>query len=1508
MLNLQISRVGLVCSLLIGLVATGCGGGGGTSSPASSGTTNNPPNQVALAAVSSQDISSLSVAWQSAVDDSTPSSEIRYQVHASTANDFVPSANTLLFDGVGVNSANINGLQAGTSYRVKLVAIDQSGASTVSAAMVAKTADIGSLRTTAAVHVSASATPVIAENSLTFPAGAAPSAKVGDVLVSDVGNGYLRKVVNVENGPQGVVIQTQPASLNEVFSEIELSSSVNLATVNSASGGLVTAASAGGKNGMAVAHWPESGLTISGPAVTTVTPQGQVVAPQMRALALRTSDKTLLANGAYGWVNGPQSVSVEVGDSVQVPFDVRSRTLDVKICKIEYLDAEPHAGGGDPGGLAALGTSSIKSTMGPGASTWTIQNIRLTPTKDSVLKSDYYVVRARAYFDDAGDDCESLFNVFKEKIDFSFNVAVTNPGDALPVKYGSSVDWQGDFKASNKVEFNFDPVFDSSVRIRGASLQSAVTKVKGALGVTQTLTIDASGSGALKPQIKVLSPERTFKKVFLVGGVPVIISGSFVLKGKVEGSVTGAMNVTETFDYGFPDFEFGVQYSNGVWTPIKNMNPSYKLVVKGTGDAKAILAVSLIPEFNISAYEVATGRIAVEPKLTANAAIEGHFVFQDADGQLATDADYRFTAMDVSGGAKAYAMADLTVYDKTLAAWPSKSAKSDDYTTWQDYEPVPETRILGLPDIEATVAVDQQMSGDAKTALITAKAKPVPNPLNVVDHAPIIAFGNWLTAYPVEPTGGLKIKSVEAGGTSDSVRLWVSYAVPGHYKVRIPAQSALKLRQYIDVEFDIPDADGDGMADPWEKLYGIESASDDPNHDGRNNLVEFKENTNPLATGKAPTIMSSADSAVVGQQLLLWINNAYVNAKAVVWSVGERAASVAVSIGDQFTAVFDRAGAISVSAALQDAVGTVLGSVSRVFSVQDDPALVPRVDAVIPAMVTAGQSQTFTVTGANLSTGLGFNLTDCGGVTEVLIGTTNTQRKFTCTFPLGATAGIKEGAIGAGTGGNPFEAVLKNFSVTLKVPSVQTVAPVETVRTLATSFQVTGIDLPTSGLSVTVPGDGRASCQAPNNMTTTGFGVACQLYTLGTQNLEIRQGATVLGNVRVNVKTNVTGVTWTSPSTTGSGTVKFGEDVLYKVAGTNLLADPVMGFAVEKCGVSNTEVGVPSNTLRSFTCNFNNVAGAVAGQMPGVVKDAPGGQVLFDGWKVPVEVAPVQSVVGISPSSAVLGVATTFTITGQNLPLTPIMTLGGTSCQIQSSPAPTASGFTAVCTLGGVVGNQVVRIADTANNVIDQSKSVNVSVSGFSASKLPHTGITSSQCYAAGSDALVSCSSSGAVALSGVGKQDGMYADVSPMSYSRVGAYPLTSCVKDNVTGLIWEGKEASGTRAGSNTYTNWGDGRAGDASAYVAAVNAQALCGYTDWRLPAVDELQGVVDYSKQNSWPKINTDVFVNTRSEGYWTSSLHAGGINAAWGVNFGSGYVGAYGFSSNSLAIRLVRASQ
>ena len=149
--------------------------------------------------------------------------------------------------------------------------------------------------------------------------------------------------------------------------------------------------------------------------------------------------------------------------------------------------------------------------------------------------------------------------------------------------------------------------------------------------------------------------------------------------------------------------------------------------------------------------------------------------------------------------------------------------------------------------------------------------------------------------------------------------------------------------------------------------------------------------------------------------------------------------------------------------------------------------------------------------------------------------------------------------------------------------------------------------------------------------------------------------------------------------------------------------------------------------------------------------------------------------------------------------------------------------------------------------------------------------------------------------------------------------YALTECVKDNVTGLVWEGKTASPatSRLGTSTYTNYdGDGLGqksggGNASSgeigastnsigYVNSVNASSLCGYTDWRMPTKEELQGIRVSSGNN--PKIDAAWFPNTEASLYWSSSPDSGN---AWVVYFLNTLVYSTVSRFSSGNVRLVR---
>lgn len=136
-------------------------------------------------------------------------------------------------------------------------------------------------------------------------------------------------------------------------------------------------------------------------------------------------------------------------------------------------------------------------------------------------------------------------------------------------------------------------------------------------------------------------------------------------------------------------------------------------------------------------------------------------------------------------------------------------------------------------------------------------------------------------------------------------------------------------------------------------------------------------------------------------------------------------------------------------------------------------------------------------------------------------------------------------------------------------------------------------------------------------------------------------------------------------------------------------------------------------------------------------------------------------------------------------------------------------------------------------------------------------------------------------------------------------------CVRDNVTGLIWEVKtDDGGLRDKDWTYTwcnNTGGANGGsagvcdtdsgvgsdacannarcDTEKFVTDVNAlnPKLCGYADWRMPTVEELHGIADYSGVS--PAIDAIYFPRTSIWWYWSASPYASNANFAWGVFFG-----------------------
>lgn len=161
-------------------------------------------------------------------------------------------------------------------------------------------------------------------------------------------------------------------------------------------------------------------------------------------------------------------------------------------------------------------------------------------------------------------------------------------------------------------------------------------------------------------------------------------------------------------------------------------------------------------------------------------------------------------------------------------------------------------------------------------------------------------------------------------------------------------------------------------------------------------------------------------------------------------------------------------------------------------------------------------------------------------------------------------------------------------------------------------------------------------------------------------------------------------------------------------------------------------------------------------------------------------------------------------------------------------------------------------------------------------------------------------------------------------------------CIRDNVTGLIWEVKtDDDGLHDRDHTYSwfstdgsNGGlEGTQNDAAScnitncntesFVTTVNAEGLCGFFDWRLPTHNELMSIMNYSAASDEVLVDTSVFPLTSADNstptwYWTAIPNSDGTSgdaarSSWAIDFSSGNDN-FLLKSTENFVRLVRAGR
>jgi len=122
------------------------------------------------------------------------------------------------------------------------------------------------------------------------------------------------------------------------------------------------------------------------------------------------------------------------------------------------------------------------------------------------------------------------------------------------------------------------------------------------------------------------------------------------------------------------------------------------------------------------------------------------------------------------------------------------------------------------------------------------------------------------------------------------------------------------------------------------------------------------------------------------------------------------------------------------------------------------------------------------------------------------------------------------------------------------------------------------------------------------------------------------------------------------------------------------------------------------------------------------------------------------------------------------------------------------------------------------------------------------------------------------------------------------------ACVRDEVTGIMWEVKTTWGFRDRTLKYTNYSPawnpvgeyGSATDASGFISRVNKAALCGFKDWQLAHTDKVQTIIAYGIDTPGAaRVDAAFFPTIKPNWYWNASPNPSSERTAFAVNFADG---------------------
>jgi hypothetical protein len=761
-----------------------------------------------------------------------------FQVHLSHEQGFIPEPATLRIEVSGEDTATVNGLEPGRKYFVKVAIVDAKGNLVPSNEIEATTPSTVLMpNSSQTIHTQSSQNaPQAASGSLTYEDDD-ETPQVGDVVVSAEGEGYLRRVTKVtsENGVH--TVDTEPASLNQVFQELEFSTTIKSTPIPAG----VTTKSAGGTVHPNTKQW-SSGLTL------TNEPFGkQKHGSLSQKGALTTAGDRQTYKDDYYQLEAPRSVVMGPDEIVEINLTAtqhKAHAKGLKICEFSLEKvSHPDKDSKDinfvsAGREVAASNNSVR------------KRFTLSPS-DADLDNEGkpYAAKFRLRVEDVYSSCNDPADVD----DFSVVVLiyVVSGEPDLPGSVKTKL------QSSLTVDYGITPLFKPEIsvhaKIKNSKLQDAHVIVTGDYRFTQDFTISGSAGAKISVEKSLINPV-TFTKVFNAGPVPIVIRGDLRFRIAASGSVSGTVNLNQELALIFDNSEFGFRYDrdNGGFAPVRELKKEYNFSVDGEAGAEANITLKVIPDLKISFYEAASARLRMEPYARGDAEVFGQFSYLKTSEVNNSDANYYFKELSVSGGLDIFLFAGLQIFDYDVISWPDIEEIDDalnmadgafDESLFKKFSPIERTKILGIPELNVVCDLGAVPGGDTRKIWCTGQAFDVQNPFG---SQPFIKFDEWddVAVASVEMTAGQDYELSELAPNGGFSLLPKALA---EYPVRISGHSDLGhfIRQSFVIQLDASDQGGDGMPDYWQDRYALTTDNDDHDRDGLSDLDEYKNGLNP---------------------------------------------------------------------------------------------------------------------------------------------------------------------------------------------------------------------------------------------------------------------------------------------------------------------------------------------------------------------------------------------------------------------------------------------------------------------------------------------------------------------------------------------------------------------------------------------------------------------------------------------------------------------------------------